>query len=190
MRAFACDTCENLLFFENTLCLRCGHQQRFAVPRMRLVALAAESGGTLVDGTVVRPCANAQRVGCNWLVDDGGAFCASCRLTRTRPADDDPEALAAWADAEASKRRLLFQLFDQHMPVDGRSADNPTGLTFDLLSSRDQPVTTGHADGVVTLDLAEGNDAHREALRAQLAEPYRTMLGHFRHETGHYYWEV
>ena len=61
---------------------------------------------------------------------------------------------------------------------------------FDLLSSAEQPVTTGHADGVVTIDLAEGDDAHREALRVQLAEPYRTMLGHLRHETGHYYWTV
>ena len=63
-------------------------------------------------------------------------------------------------------------------------------MAFDLLSSAEEPVTTGHADGVVTIDLAEGDDAHREALRVQLAEPYRTMLGHLRHETGHYYWTV
>ena len=61
---------------------------------------------------------------------------------------------------------------------------------FDLLSSGGEPVVTGHADGVITIDLAEGDDAHREALRVQLAEPYRTMLGHLRHEIGHYYWTV
>ena len=49
---------------------------------------------------------------------------------------------------------------------------------------------TGHADGVITLDLAESDDAHREALREQLGEPYRTVLGHFRHEIGHYYWPL
>ena len=78
--------------------------------------------------------------------------------------------------------RLVYQLDDLGLPTDG--------LAFDLLSSAEEPVTTGHADGVVTIDLAEGDDAHREALRVQLAEPYRTMLGHLRHETGHYYWTV
>ena len=63
-------------------------------------------------------------------------------------------------------------------------------VLFDLLSSAEEPVTTGHADGVVTIDLAEGDDPHREALRVQLAEPYRTLLGHLRHETGHWYWTV
>jgi hypothetical protein len=61
-------------------------------------------------------------------------------------------------------------------------------LAFDLLSSRDRSVTTGHANGVITLDLAEGDDAHREKVRERLGEPYRTLLGHLRHEIGHYYW--
>ncbi len=64
------------------------------------------------------------------------------------------------------------------------------GLAFELLSSERAPVTTGHADGVITLDVAESDDAHREALREQLGEPYRTVLGHFRHEVGHYYWPL
>ena len=51
-------------------------------------------------------------------------------------------------------------------------------------------MTTGHADGLVTLDLAESGDAHREAMRAQMGEPYRTVLGHLRHEVGHHYWTV
>ena len=51
-------------------------------------------------------------------------------------------------------------------------------------------MTTGHADGVITVDLAESDDVHREHVRVMLAEPYRTMLGHFRHEIGHYYWSV
>jgi hypothetical protein len=58
------------------------------------------------------------------------------------------------------------------------------------LSSKVEPVTTGHADGVITIDLAESNDAHREQMRAELGEPYRTMLGHLRHEIGHYYWSI
>ncbi len=71
-----------------------------------------------------------------------------------------------------------------------REQDPTHGLAFDLLSSASGPVVTGHADGVVTIDLAEGDDGHREMLRVRLAEPYRTLLGHFRHEVGHWYWTV
>jgi hypothetical protein len=63
----------------------------------------------------------------------------------------------------------------------------PGSLAFDLLSSEHERVATGHADGVITIDLAESDDARREARRAELGEPYRTMLGHFRHELGHYF---
>jgi hypothetical protein len=164
---------------------------------LRLAALQQSSptddplDALLLDGTPIRHCANVELAGCNWLVTDADeTFCASCRLTRTRPSDGDGEGVATWAEAEGCKRRLLFQLLDQDMPVHALVDGAENGLTFDLLSSRDQPVTTGHADGVVTIDLAEGNDAHREAVRASLAEPYRTLLGHFRHETGHFYWEV
>ena len=51
-------------------------------------------------------------------------------------------------------------------------------------------MTTGHADGLITLDLAESDDARRVARREQLAEPYRTVLGHLRHEIGHFYWPL
>jgi hypothetical protein len=202
VRAFACDFCDNVLSFENTLCLRCGHPQGFVPATLDLVALQdrrlgeqappADSLDVIrLDGTPLRRCANVDRAGCNWLVTDTDErFCASCRLTRTRPSDSDGEGVATWAEAEACKRRLIFQLFEQDMPVHALVDGTENGLTFDLLSSRDEPVTTGHADGVVTIDLAEGNDAHREAVRAKLAEPYRTLLGHFRHETGHFYWEV
>jgi hypothetical protein len=85
--------------------------------------------------------------------------------------------------AEGAKRRLLFELGELGLPVGAE-------LRFDLLSSARGPVTTGHADGLVTLDLAESDDAHRERMRQELGEPYRTLLGHFRHEVGHYYWTV
>ena len=134
-------------------------------------------------------CANLELAGCNWLVDATGELCASCRLTRTRPADDDAEGLEHFRDAEAAKRWLLFELGELGLPVQSwRERDG--GLAFELLSSDRGPVTTGHADGVITLDVAESDDAHREALREQLGEPYRTVLGHFRHEIGHYYWPL
>jgi hypothetical protein len=39
------------------------------------------------------------------------------------------------------------------------------------------------------LNIAEANDSTRESIRQQMHEPYRTLLGHLRHESGHYYWD-
>lgn len=140
----------------------------------------------------MRRCANSIVAQCNWLVagDQPGTLCESCRLTRTRPADTDSTALAEFGDAETAKRRLIFELTELGLPIVGRTADPDAGLAFDLLSSELEPVVTGHANGVITLDLAEGDDVHREQMRVELAEPYRTVLGHFRHEIGHYYQTV
>jgi hypothetical protein len=181
VRAFACAVCSSLLGFENSVCVTCGTDQGFSMSRMSLVPVPT-------DGSAVA-CANLGAVGCQWLVDRPGQLCLSCRLTRKRPNDADAEGLAAWAKTESAKRRLVYQLLDLVLPVVSLH-DDPAGVAFELLSSRDESVITGHADGVVTIDLAEGNDAKLEAMRLQMGEAYRTMLGHLRHETGHYYWQV
>ena len=95
--------------------------------------------------------------------------------------------MAAFADAEKAKRRLVAELVELKLPIVGRDEDPDYGLAFDLLSSEQEKVFTGHENGVITLDLAEGDDVHREQLRIAMDEPYRTLLGHFRHEIGHYY---
>ncbi|SHL00235.1 hypothetical protein SAMN05443637_1162 [Pseudonocardia thermophila] len=181
MRSFACPHCAALVFFANTACLSCGTAIGYSRAERSLVR---------ADGR--RRCANATIADCNWLLDpaDPGDLCSCCALTRTRPADGDLKALASFAATEAAKRRLLHQLDDLGLPVVDRAEDPSGGLAFDLLSSAEEPVVTGHASGVVTLDLAEGDDGHRERMRVELAEPYRTLLGHLRHETGHWYWEV
>ncbi len=161
MRAFTCPVCRHLVTFESTECLHCGSALAFDWDAREIVRLA---GG----------CANRDLIACN---GSGEGLCAACRLTRTRPPDD---ALAPWATAEAAKRRLVFELLELGLPVGA-------GLTFDLLSSSVEPVTTGHADGVITLDLAEADPVAREQRRTQLHEPYRTLLGHMRHEVGHYF---
>jgi hypothetical protein len=154
--------------------------------------LALDAGGRVaVPGAGVElRCANQLIAECSWLAgpDAPGGLCLSCRLTRVRPADSDAAGLAAFARAEAAKRRLVFQLLDLGLPVEPLAQHPDRGLAFDLLSSAWGPVTTGHADGVITLDLAESDDAHREGMRVQLGEAYRTLLGHLRHEVGHYYW--
>ena len=96
--------------------------------------------------------------------------------------------MAAFAVAEKAKRRLIAELYEMKLPIVGRDEDPQYGLAFDLLSSEFEKVFTGHENGVITLDLAEGDDVHREQLRVAMDEPYRTMLGHFRHEIGHYYY--
>jgi hypothetical protein len=117
-------------------------------------------------------------------------MCESCVLTRTRPADDDVDGMAELVRGEMAKRRLIFQLAELGLPVSPRDEAARKGLAFDLLSSTATKVITGHDNGVITLDLAEADDEHRAHLRQQLNEPYRTLLGHFRHEIGHYYWPL
>jgi hypothetical protein len=172
VRAFTCGNCGQLVFFENSVCLRCGFALGFD-PGSRSLVLAGNS----------TRCANASVAACNWLVSDAHPLCRSCRLTRIRPNDFDAVGLAAFAQVEAAKRRLVFQLFELGLDVGN---DEPA---FELMSGPTGTIMTGHHDGVITLNLAESDDAHREWVRSELGEPYRTVLGHFRHEIGHYYWE-
>jgi hypothetical protein len=173
VRSFACGHCGALVFFENTVCLRCSTRLRFDSERLSLVAIGA--------GVQRTDCANRELAGCNWLAGHSGALCLSCALTRIRPSNTDAAGLEAFVVAERAKRRVLVQLLELGLPGIRQGS-----LAFDLLSSTQQRVTTGHADGLITIDLAESDDARREARRAQLGEPYRTMLGHLRHELGHY----
>jgi hypothetical protein len=179
VRAFSCDHCGLLLFFENSLCLRCGTPQGFVPSRLDLATL--EPGSE--DERTLRRCANSVIAECNWMLEpqERGDLCRSCRLTRTRPNDADTQGMAGFARTESAKRRVLAVLLDLGLPVrDGE-------LAFDLLSSTYEPVVTGHADGVITIDLAEADDAVRAQRRAELGEPYRSMVGHIRHELGHFY---
>lgn len=135
-------------------------------------------------------CVNAARSGCNWLVEERGKRCFSCSLSTEELDDGDAGELIALQRAETAKRRLLFELGELSLPIPTRANGAERGLAFELRSSVAHPVSTGHAEGVITLDLAEADDAHRARMREQLGEPYRTLLGHFRHEVGHFYFEV
>lgn len=188
MRDFICLNCGQRLSFENSLCLNCKSPLGFWLGS-RSIQVLDEKGRAEVDGVLLERCANIKIAQCNWLVKWTGnpELCQSCELTRTRPGDDDPEALVVFGQAETAKRRLVLELTELGLPIENRDENPTTGLAFDLLSSAQQNVITGHANGVITLDLAEGDDVHREQMRVELDEPYRTVLGHFRHEIGHYY---
>jgi hypothetical protein len=193
MRDFFCSNCGQRLAFENSVCLSCGSALGFSLDDTALLVIASGPNNRhpgFVDARDFQLCANLHVAQCNWLVRGGadGALCASCRLTRTRPNDSDTKAMAAFSRAERAKRRLIAELHELTLPIVGRDRDPQYGLAFDLLSSEYEQVMTGHNNGVITLDLAEGDDVHREQLRIEMDEPYRTLLGHFRHEIGHYYY--
>ena len=188
MRDFLCHNCGQRLSFENSLCLHCKKPLGFWLETRTIYDLD-EKEQTQIDGTLVERCANTKVAQCNWLVKWTGmpSLCESCRLTRTIPPETDIEARVEYGRAETAKRRVILELDELGLPMIGRDENPDTGLAFDLLSSSEQSVITGHASGLITLDLAEGDDVHREQMRVELDEPYRTLLGHFRHEIGHYY---
>ncbi|MCU1482052.1 MAG: hypothetical protein JWQ19_2838 [Subtercola sp.] len=190
MRNFSCETCGALVFFEDMVCSTCDSMLGFR-PDEREVVTLHDGASPSAHGRWLT-CVN-RPWGCNWLVheDAGSGECQSCRITRERPANADTIALEQLGRAGYPKRRLLFQLYDLRLPVIPYYEVATHGLAFDLLSSATgERVITGHLDGVITLDLEEVNDPYREGLRIALNEPYRTMLGHFRHEIGHYYWQL
>src|ERR1700733_6763098 len=192
MRDFHCPNCGQRLAFENSTCLNCGSALGFSLEQMALLVISENEAGEhagFVDAAEYQLCANLLVAECNWLVpvNNPRLRCTSCALTTERPNDADKVGLAEFAVAEAAKRRLIVELNELKLPIIGRDEDPDYGLAFRLLSSAQEKVMTGHENGVITLDLAEGDDAHREQLRVEMDEPYRTLLGHFRHEIGHYY---
>ncbi|QKT04051.1 putative zinc-binding peptidase [Ectothiorhodospiraceae bacterium 2226] len=206
MKNFRC-RCGNTVYFENTLCLACGATLGYLPELGELVALDEEAPGTWRAPTPngpqhYRKCINyAREHVCNWMVaaDDPQPLCRSCRLSQVIPNLSAAPNRERWYRIEAAKRRLLHTLHALRLPVVGRDEDPATGLSFQFLEDRsgaefsdevgEQPVLTGHANGVITLNLAEADPSSREAMREQMNERYRTLIGHFRHEIGHYYWQ-
>ena len=201
MKLFECQQCGQLLFFENTQCERCGHVLGYLPERTMLSALEVDDGERwrclAVPNELFRFCANAAYDACNWLVPADGpdAFCRACRLNRTIPNLEVPENLLLWQRLEAAKHRLVYGLLRLGLPLLSRFEDAELGLAFDFLAGsgamlrEGSPVVTGHAQGLITIDIAEADNVERERHRRDMVETYRTLLGHFRHEIGHHYWE-
>ena len=184
-----CPHCRSFAYLDSTQCPSCAGALGYELGSRTFFAIS-DDGAAEVDGTPWYLCSNSKDWGCNWLVDPeaGSGRCFSCRLTRTGPDSDNTIALEKLASTEVAKRRLIVQLLDLGLPIRPWT-EGPGGLGFDLTSSLTDgtPVRIGHANGIITIDLAESLDARREALRVKLGEPYRTMLGHLRHEVGHYF---
>jgi hypothetical protein len=204
MKIFHCGVCDQVLFFENTVCINCGNALAYLpeVGVMGAFQWQENAGWRLLapagDPHDYRFCANSGPGGvCNWAVAaaDGDAYCRSCRLTRMIPDLSLAGTRAGWAKLEAAKRRLVYTLMNLELPLANKSHDPERGLAFEFLTDPPPgapdpaPVLTGHENGVITVNVAEADDAERERRRLQMHEPYRTILGHFRHEIGHYYWD-
>ncbi len=205
MKIYTCESCGQTLFFQNVVCTRCGHTLGFLPDQLVLCALEPVSEGiwkTLNPAYTrhYKMCKNYSEAGvCNWMIPaaDSDAFCVACRLNHTIPDLSIPANQPLWQRLEAEKRRLIYSLMRLGLPVLSKQADSVNGLAFDFLAddpagafSEEGRVFTGHSAGLITINIVEADDAVREEMRQQMAEPYRTVLGHFRHESGHYYWEV
>ncbi|GJE52385.1 hypothetical protein GOFOIKOB_5456 [Methylobacterium tardum] len=200
MKLFQCQSCSNVLYFENRTCESCGHRLAYLPEAGTLSAIEPAGEDTWVPLVApTRPgrfCANAVYDACNWLVPPGSdqAFCLACRHNGTIPNVSDPPQLAAWQQIEVAKHRLFYTLLRWNLPLKTRNEDPAHGLLFDFLSdppeTQGPKVLTGHDNGLITIALVEADDVEREKRRKGMGEPYRTLIGHFRHEVGHHYWDI
>lgn len=193
MQTFRC-TCGTRIFFENSRCLNCEHELGFLPDVLTLVPLEPNSTGEFpTPHGPWRKCSNYVDHGvCNWMVPSGAAnaLCRACQLNHVIPDLSQPKNRALWSDVEKSKRRLLYTLRRLNLPLQSKQENPEHGLAFDIKADAGSArVLTGHDDGLITLNLAEADPAERERMRLAMKEGYRTMLGHFRHEIGHYYWD-
>jgi hypothetical protein len=193
MKNYACSKCGNKVYFENIQCVKCSAALGFDPEPLTVIAIesAVELNGTYHpigrEGADIRYCANAIHAACNWLTpaDAGDGFCRACDLNRTIPDLAIAGNLEAWQELERAKKRLVYDLLRFGLPLD-TTATGGERLTFDFLVN----ANTGHLDGVITINVLEADAVERERQRQQFGEPYRSLLGHLRHESGHFYWNV
>lgn len=195
MKPFKCQ-CGNAIYFENTQCVNCGRALGFEHSSRELLSLDKTGDGVLQaqGGSRYRYCLNQQLyANCNWLIDHDGPreLCLSCGLNEVIPDLDSADNLVLWTKVEKAKRRLLYSLLSQGLPP---TYDDGASISFRLLEDRNRNpnvseffVAIGHHKGTITINIAEADDATRHTIREQMSETYRTVLGHLRHESGHFY---
>jgi hypothetical protein len=205
MRLFICQSCGARLYFENRFCEFCHHWLGYLPDADTLTALAPVDDGADSSGLwqplaaperQVRFCTNALYDACNWLVpaDPGNApaYCEACRFNRIVPDLGDPSNITRFRRIETAEHWLIYTLRHLNLPIPDRFEDPSHGLEFRFLApieGKPKPLT-GHDEGVIVLNVEEASNAIRERNRAAMGEPYRTLLGHFRHEIGHFYWDL
>jgi len=204
MKTYTC-VCGQLMFFQSVTCVNCRRELGFLPGLLWLSSLDPADNGLWrptapqAGGQLYKKCQNYSEANvCNWMIPQrqpDEAFCLSCRLNEIIPDLTNEANRALWASTESAKRRLVYSLIRLKLPIASKKDDPEQGLAFRFLSDVTNPdgstekVLTGHDSGVITLNIAEADDSAREKMRHSMNEPYRTLLGHFRHEIGHYYWD-
>ena len=185
MKLFSCPVCAGRLYFENTVCLACK-----AIVAYQPIAATFSTVGPAIQ------CVNATENECNWAVDNAGDFCAACRLNQTIPDMSIDGNRERWTKVERAKKRAIYSLLSYGLDIQPKAqVGDEIGLAFDFLADPigagpgGERILTGHDNGLITLNVAEADAPEREKMRVSMGERYRTLLGHFRHELGHYYWD-
>ncbi len=197
MRRYNCPNCANEVHFENTTCVKCNLNLGYLSSADQFNFAVADSPSGSDASRLELDCTNRNLIGCNWLVqpNDTSPYCTSCRHTLIIPDLSTPQNIDRWARLERAKRMLFYALLKFQLPLPEQGEAPSKWLRFefkaDLLAFNGQQanVMTGHEGGLITINIAEADDDVREHHRVAMGEPYRTLIGHFRHEVGHYYWD-
>lgn len=200
MQLFQCSNCRQTIYFDNTYCTACQCLLGFDAQKMQKLALKpAVDGHGYVDTKTQKRykfCHNYAHQACNWVLEEASPslFCRACELNQVIPDLSRPENHLRWQHIEAAKHRLIYALLRWNLPLVNKLKDPQHGLAFAFKANSDDPdeprVLTGHAQGLITLNINEANDVERVLVKENMDEAYRTVLGHFRHEIGHYYWDL
>ncbi|WP_320199089.1 zinc-binding metallopeptidase family protein [Agrobacterium sp. rho-13.3] len=200
MQLFSCAACGQPVHFDNRSCVKCGHRLVFVPETLSMEALepAGEPNWTLVSRPqkTIRFCANEVNDICNWSVpaESENKFCPACSHNRLVPDTSMEEGIEQWRRLSQAQRHLFYSMLRLNLPHPNRDVDPQGGLVFDFLVDEVAPdgsiipAMTGHDEGLIAIRAAEADDATREQIKSNMNEPYRTMLGHFRHEVGHFIW--
>lgn len=187
MKLFDCPNCGHRLYFENAQCLHCSSLVLYAPDEARFLLSGADG---------VFQCGNADECACNWRAEPDNTFCRACALNQLIPDLSVDGNRERWIRVEAAKKRAIYSLLAFGLPIAPKvSPEDEVGLAFDFLADPigagpgGERILTGHDNGLITLNVAEADSAERERRRVEMGENYRTLLGHFRHELGHYYWD-
>lgn len=197
MKIYFCSNCNNSLYFENTVCLKCSQPVGFDSAQLSMITLQKKPTGpihvNIKTNNTYKYCLNTQQGNCNWLLPANSIFnyCIACDLNRTIPPLINPEYKERWDKIESAKHRLVYALLRLNLPIRKKINDSIDGIAFNFMAdlSPDEKIMTGHDLGVITLNIDEADETVRTKHKLDLGEKYRTLLGHFRHEIGHYYWD-
>lgn len=193
MKIFRCGNCNHAVFFENYTCENCGHLCGYKDIGRKMLTFNP-NGDTMIsdrDRIEYKYCKNKEHNACNWVIQKHKTqdYCNACQLNRTIPNLADLNNFEKWQNLEIAKHRLVYQLQKIGLLLPSKKS-HINGLCFDFVAQQNNPnLMTGHANGVITILLREADSVLREQMRKQFSEPYRTLIGHLRHEVGHYFWD-